>query len=242
MTDSCATSCVVGTGLASSYPRALPSRRLQPQRRRSEAVIEALFQLISDRALQPGQPLPPERDLSAALDCSRNVLRQAFAVLEERGLITSRRGSGRYMRDVSAELQSRRALSAIEVASIADALETRIVLEEQIAILACQRRTVAESQRLTLLASRLAAWEDNLNFHCGLAAATHNFMLERILRQQIELLGELGQRRHYADPDQVVRAKAEHVEIAAAVVARDGARAGLLVRRHLEQTRSAILG
>lgn len=81
--------------------------------------------------------------------------------------------------------------ATLEVASIADVLEARILLEEQIAVLACQRRTGEEARRLLALADRLVSWQDNLAFHCGIAATTHNFMLERLVHQQALLLEEL---------------------------------------------------
>lgn len=56
------------------------------------------MELIAAGELLPGSRLPPERQLTKQIHVSRNVLRAAFCVLEERGIIVSRAGDGRYVR------------------------------------------------------------------------------------------------------------------------------------------------
>lgn len=214
----------------SESPTQLPS-----QSRRYETVVESLLELVAAQGLAPGDVLPTERDLAERFGVSRSVLRQAFGVLEERGLINTRRGAGRYVRE-SAGLPTTDARSRMEVASIADVLEARVLLEAQIARLACDRRTSQEASTLTQVASRLEGWDDNVAFHSALAACTHNFMLERMVREQMELSSELHQRDHYTDPDQLQRMRNEHLAIATAVAARDAETAGALMDDHLRST------
>ncbi|MFR5082986.1 MAG: winged helix-turn-helix domain-containing protein [Anaerobutyricum hallii] len=45
---------------------------------------------------EPGDQLPSERELIEKLNVSRNVLREAFHVLESRGVIVSHQGKGRF--------------------------------------------------------------------------------------------------------------------------------------------------
>ncbi|MEV5830192.1 GntR family transcriptional regulator [Spirillospora sp. NPDC052242] len=47
----------------------------------------------------PGQRLPSEDDLAAAMRASRSTIRQALGELRESGYVTSRRGSGSYVAD-----------------------------------------------------------------------------------------------------------------------------------------------
>lgn len=211
--------------------------------RRYEAVVDGILELVEARGLGPGQALPTERELAEVFGVSRNVLRQAFGVLEERGLLRTVRGSGRYLRDVSGstQVESSTSRSSMEVASIADILEARCLVEMQVVRLACERRTAEQAESLAVLAGRLTPWEDNLAFHTAMAEATHNFALENLVRQQVELSGKLNQRQHYKDPALLESMRKEHLEIAAAIVARDAEQAAQLVRAHLEGTRRHLL-
>jgi GntR family transcriptional repressor for pyruvate dehydrogenase complex len=213
---------------------------VQPERRRYEAVVDSLLNLVEARHLGPGDALPTERELSQLFGVSRNVLRQAFSVLEERGLLRTLRGSGRYLRNAADAGTGEGIRARVEVASIADLLEARTMLETEIAALACQRRTAEQAQSLVVLAGQLTDWEDNVAFHCAVAACTHNFVLERMVRQQLELASELNQREHYKDPDQLEAMRIEHQGIATAVAARDSASATDLVRRHLRAAWTSV--
>jgi GntR family transcriptional regulator, transcriptional repressor for pyruvate dehydrogenase complex len=220
---------------------AISALRVPPERRRYERVVDRLLELIEARGLGPGDSMPTERELAALFGVSRNVLRQAFGILEERGLLTTLRGSGRYLRDADATEDTQGGRARVEIASIADVLEARTLLEVQIAELACQRRTSDEAQNLIVLSRRLTSWEDNVAFHCAIAACTHNFMLERMVRQQVDLSRELHQRDYYDDPDQLDRMRLEHQTIANAIAARDVTAAKELVRGHLTRTSKLLL-
>lgn len=52
-----------------------------------ESVIEQIMDLIKNNELKPGDKLPPERELAEKLSISRGSLREAFRVLESRGLL-----------------------------------------------------------------------------------------------------------------------------------------------------------
>lgn len=63
-----------------------------------EEVVNELYRIIDENKIQPGAKFPSERELVEDLEISRNVLREAFHVLESRGIIVSRQGKGRYLR------------------------------------------------------------------------------------------------------------------------------------------------
>ena len=214
---------------------------LPQERRRYEAVVDGILELVEARGLQSGQSLPTERELANLFGVSRNVLRQAFGVLEERGLLRTVRGSGRYLRDAPDDEPSKPLTRAsVEIASLADLFEARALIEVQVAGLACERRTAEQAETLAVVAGRLTTWEDNLAFHCAIAAATHNFVLERLVRQQADLAGKLHQREHYNNPEELDRMRTEHQAIAAAIAARDSALAQHLMQRHLHRARSVV--
>jgi GntR family transcriptional regulator, transcriptional repressor for pyruvate dehydrogenase complex len=209
--------------------------------RRSEILVDEILKLVQERGLRPGDALPRERQLAEHFGVSRNVLREAFGVLDERGLLRSVRGSGRYLREAAETAATLGPRERIEAASIADILEARTLLEVAVAGLACERRTTEQAAGLRALAERLHTWRDNVAFHCALAAATHNFMLERLVREQAELARQLHQRERYDDPEELERMRSEHEAIADAVAARDADLAERLMRAHLLRTRRLLV-
>ena len=62
-------------------------------------VLDQLVALIDQSGLRPGDRLPSDRDLAAALHVSRPLVRQALKVLEGLGRVTAQQGSGTYVAD-----------------------------------------------------------------------------------------------------------------------------------------------
>ncbi|MCD8514136.1 MAG: GntR family transcriptional regulator, partial [Nitrincola sp.] len=54
-------------------------------------------EMILEGTFNPGQRLPPERELAARFEVSRPSLREALQKLIARGLLTSRQGGGTYV-------------------------------------------------------------------------------------------------------------------------------------------------
>lgn len=98
-----------------------------------------------------GEPLPPERDLAAALDVNRATLRQAVGRLEQIGLVTRRQGSGTIVQDpelLTAPEVVGRIASDERTAFVADLLEVREALAGVIGRRAAG--TLTDRQRLQL--------------------------------------------------------------------------------------------
>ena len=71
-----------------THPKSLP-----------EACGAAIREVILRRRLQPGDRLPPERELCQELGVNRTTLRAALAQLGREGLLTARQGSGHVVTD-----------------------------------------------------------------------------------------------------------------------------------------------
>lgn len=65
-----------------------------------EQVQQALTQYIDESQLQPGDKFPSEREFVDSFGVSRNVLREAFHILESRGIVVSHQGKGRFLRRI----------------------------------------------------------------------------------------------------------------------------------------------
>ena len=50
-------------------------------------ISDSIYSYIKINELQPGDKLPSERDMAAMLKTSRNSVREALRILEDRGLI-----------------------------------------------------------------------------------------------------------------------------------------------------------
>ncbi len=203
-----------------------------------DEVLDALLAIVESPDYGPGSALPRERALAERLGVSRAMVRQAFRVLEDRGLVTARQGSGRFVRDV--DLDRHCGGAGLEIASIVDVSEVRVVLESAGAGYACERRSTAEAGELRARAMVLDGWQDNAAFHRALAAAAHNFLLARLVVEHVELARQLHQREHYAAETLTVM-RDEHVAIADAVLTRDAPRARALMTDHLRGTVRAVL-
>jgi len=104
-------------------------------------VDQALDQLrlrITQGVWAIGERLPTEPELSAELGISRNTVREAMRVLAFSGLIEIRQGDGSYLRSMTDPLGAMKALSHC---TLAQAQETRQILEVEAIGLAALRRT-----------------------------------------------------------------------------------------------------
>ncbi|HER20426.1 MAG TPA: FadR family transcriptional regulator [Chromatiales bacterium] len=75
-------------------PGPICSFRPPSRRRVHEEIAEQLRDAILDGRLEPGQKLPPERELAERFQVNRTSLRQAIKVLEGLGLVVVRQGDG----------------------------------------------------------------------------------------------------------------------------------------------------
>lgn len=59
-----------------------------------EQVAAAIRRAIAEGEAQPGEKLPPARDLAAVLDVNSNTVLRALRMLRDEGLLEFRRGRG----------------------------------------------------------------------------------------------------------------------------------------------------
>lgn len=207
-----------------------------------DEVVKQLRDSIDSGALKPGERLPSERDLAAALEVSRNVLREALRVLEATGLVFTKQGVGRVVRQLEeGRPRGTSLIDSLELATIDEVLETRVILECEIVALACERRSDAEAERVLRAAAQQDTWQDNLQFHVVIAECTHNTVLESLVFQHMDRLNRLGQRDRYYSPEDAGVLLGEHTEIAMAIAKRDAERGPSLMRQHILDTRERIV-
>src|SRR5471032_2877664 len=160
-----------------------------------DQALEQLRQRITQGVWAIGERLPTEPELSAELGISRNTVREAMRVLAFSGLIEIRQGDGSYLRSMTDPLGAMKAMSHC---TLAQAQETRQILEVEAVGLAALRRT---DEDLVALRAALKASGDHyqgdlehyiscdLVFHKRLVDAAHNPALSELYHYFSSIVG-----------------------------------------------------
>ena len=70
----------------------------------SDKVVKVITDQVKSGALKPGDRLPSEPELAAALQVSRGILREALTVLQARNIIYRRPKEGTYINSSSPDI------------------------------------------------------------------------------------------------------------------------------------------
>ncbi|RRR79141.1 GntR family transcriptional regulator [Streptomyces sp. RP5T] len=195
-----------------------------------DRVYGALLELITTRALQPGQHLV-ESELAGHLGVSRQPVREALQRLNTEGWVDLRPAQGAFVHEPTDEE--------------ADQLLTvRTLLEAEAARLAAANAGsagVAALEDLCVQGERAVA-ADDVDAAVALNARLHAKVMELAGNAVLaELAGQVDRRvRWYYTPVARQRGRQswiEHRELIAAIADRDEQRATAVMRQHTEHTR-----
>ncbi|WP_439814343.1 FadR/GntR family transcriptional regulator [Zavarzinia sp. CC-PAN008] len=225
-----------------SADRAAAAMRRFDATRLYEVVCERIKQQILLGELTPGDQLPAERDLAVLHGVSRAVIREALRNLENSGLVRKQRGakgSALVLDGRSALTRSFSDMVALGHVSIEEITEARILIEDVVVRLACER---AEEADFLAMEADIARVDElsrtgrigdylqySVQFYELLAAATHNNALVLITQSFAEIVASIVSRleiRPLYDLAEVRREFMVHLR------ARDADRASAVMRRH----------
>jgi DNA-binding FadR family transcriptional regulator len=212
-------------------------------------VLEKIETDLLDGILQPGDRLPPERELAATLGVGRSSVREALRVLEVMGLIRTGTGSGPTSGAIiiATPRGGMSALLRLQVAAqgfpLDDVVATRLVLESAVveALAADPDRATAEARAVleAMESSDLTPAEFlslDAQLHLALAEASGNVVIAATmagLRTAIESYVQAGAERITDWDATASRLRHEHRAILDAVDAGEVDRARTLVRSHI---------
>ena len=129
--------------------------RKAKQSRVFQDVVEQIQTAILEGQLCAGDRLPSERQLGEIFHTSRNTLREALRILEQKGLLEIRLGTsgGAYVKDVNADLMAENLAMLIRShdVSLQHLTEFREGVEGTVAGLAARRSTGTDAKKLTQL-------------------------------------------------------------------------------------------
>ena len=209
-----------------------------------EEVVKDLYQMIDEEHLKPGDKMPPERELMEQLDVSRNVLREAFRVLESRGVIVSHQGKGRFLRKQLQVSESTDSLSKnLERCSLIEAYEVRQVLEvkgvELIIRNAAEKDIDDLEDAYAVLEKRFretGRTEGEFKLHKLYAAKTGSIFMTQTLEIVLNAIFDMMYGK-FSDILEAVSGEEElksHLMIIQAIRERDKESAGKLMYEHLQ--------
>jgi DNA-binding FadR family transcriptional regulator len=161
---------------------------------KKDDVLERLLRYIREQMLSKGDRLPAERQLAEILMSSRTTVREAIRRLEERGVLTIKRGSGVYVsRDSETIETDRRLMPPDEETAIRDQLEARFMIIPVVVRCAAARATGEEIVKLqdcivrmsrAIVSRELEALADaDTEFYHTIALMTKNYKLIETIRQ-----------------------------------------------------------
>lgn len=218
---------------------------------------ETLGQQVLGGKWPAGGRLPSERQLATDFGVSRASVREAIQHLVARGLLSSRRGSGIYVRPAPAAeplpAPAVKAPPALPDSPLwrADILEFRLIFECGAARLAAVRADPAQRQELGEWLARMqqavaagdvdAEAEADAGFHELLAASAHNLMIHRFHAIVINALRphithntyDASRRPSPRTRQQSLDRMQQHLDIYSAIMERSPEQAAEAMRRHI---------
>ncbi|MCY4763649.1 FCD domain-containing protein [Klebsiella aerogenes] len=191
-------------------------------------VNEALEKQIAQGQIHPGTPLR-EAAVANEMGISRGPVREAFRMLEERGLVIFEKNCGVRVR-------------TLDLSQAEQIYQVRIPLEALIGEQITNSLTVAVSDSLHVILKQMRDSVEkkdiadysllNFHFHDFLALSTNNLPLYEVYRR---LVVQLKLFRNYTfrhDPQSIVQSCHEHCEIVAAIESGDAEHASARLREH----------
>lgn len=215
-----------------------------------ESVIEQIMDLVKRSELKPGDKLPPERELAEKLSISRGSLREAFRVLESKGLIKSKPGGGRYIREIrkNGHNSTENIILSLEKSSILELLEAREMFEVKIAKIAAQRATPEDIKLIEMVLNKMNQKEEHKDekktesdteFHLAIASTSHNFVFVNIIKLHLDLLKET-RRKTWQMPGRREKQYQEHQAILQAIKEHNSKKAGEAMLTHLKNVEEVV--
>ncbi len=222
--------------------------------RRSDGVYEQLRSRILSGAFPPGERLPNERDLAAALQVNRASVREAVKRLEFLELVEVRHGQGTFVCELGASsalqlvealLRDRHTLSRELLRQL---LEFRRHITVHVVELAARERSAEHLKRARELIERESregsdpkvALELDIAMNGLLGEATGNLMYQLVTNLFTRLIRRLGP-LYYDERRDHRTSLATHRELLGALEAGDPDRARSIVERMLAYSEERIL-
>ena len=230
----------------------VPLARFSAQAR-LRALQADIMELILERELEAGDPLPTENELSLALGVGRNTLRESLKVLQALGVIEIRHGFGMFVAPSNFDALAdgltfrgrlslrHQGLEAMQLVDVRQALESGLIGSSIDAISAEQLAGIEEAvvRMETLAAQGENFTEADAEFHSRLFEPLANDLLSNLM----DVFWKVYRKIHVeigAESNDLMATASIHREIYKAVLAKDKPLASELLNRHFDGIRRRI--
>ncbi len=215
-----------------------------------------LTDFIEAEGLEPGDRLPPERDLALKLGLPRTALRRMLGSLEKQGRLIRHVGRGTFIagNGVSSTALRRPASADGETLRTypAEVFESRLIIEPKVAALAALRATRQEVEEMEKSIARGSASESLVEFekwdavfHRIIVQAAHNGLLASLYEgiHTVRTGNLWGKMKEQSLTEDRMRGYiASHQAILEAVRDRDSREAERHMYEHIMEAKTNILG
>lgn len=219
-----------------------------PEPHRTMQVVNHVRSLIENGTLQPGDKIPPERELARTLKISRASLRTGIGYLAAMGVMKIRHGVGTFVADGPPDLgkASLSFMGALHGFQSWQMFEARIILESNLAALAAERGKEEHHAALAEEVAEMFADVGNPSdylihdvlFHRIIAQASGNPILAAIMETITSSMYD--KRRKTVERAIDLRESAEmHREIYRAIRSRKPQDARQFMEQHLRMAQTA---
>ncbi len=208
-----------------------------------EDVANQMIEYIRSQSWTAGMRLPAEPEIAEMFGVSRAKVRSAVKLLQHSGILRSRGGSGIYVAESASMVLETRELASVmsNPQNLCSLVQTRYILEPQLAALAAENTTEEEKAELIEVVCTMEQNQDRhslmssgYRFHQLVAKYSHNevlFGFYQSVAGQLRGLRVIDSLTLEIFKDGIE----EHMAIAKAISERDGALAKQLMRSHLRK-------
>lgn len=206
-------------------------------------IVDDLEKKIKKGDLADGEKLSSERAMAEEYNVSRNVVREAFKVMSEKGLVQIYSGKGAYVSIPKENVLTTKLQEAISISksNLYEILEVRAVLEEAVARKAVERATKENIRNLEEIYSKMESAigdtvkfaEEDINFHIELAKCTGNSALVLLINTFNNISDKKLYKLNSLQIDRVLKAQREHKAMIESIKDRDENRILMTVNSHI---------
>jgi GntR family uxuAB operon transcriptional repressor len=222
-----------------------------PAVRANNVILYRLKRAIETGTYANGDQLPAERQLAVTFGAARSTVRKVLDQLEQMKLVKRRAGSGTFVNYRGAGSNDLDGGSAL--VSPLQLIETRFAIEPYMTRLATIHATSADLENIENVIKQLDDCNNDQDlftqldceFHLRLARSSRNPLIVRMY-QQVNMVRLHAQwdrmKRLILTPDKIAEYNTEHRAIFEALLQRDALTATDLIKKHLDQARTDLIG